>query len=120
MVVTGIGAVSPNGIGTEAFWSATRAGRSGVSRIEQFDVSDYPTRIAGQVRDFRPEDHLSRIFDAFYQIDAGTTRSHGGAGLGLSIVKQLVDGHGGKIEVTSALGEGTIFTVTLPAADANA
>jgi signal transduction histidine kinase len=67
-----------------------------------------------------PEDHLSRIFDAFYQIDAGTTRTHGGAGLGLSIVKQLVDGHGGKIEVTSALGEGTIFTVTLPAADANA
>ena len=67
-----------------------------------------------------PEDHLSRIFDAFYQIDAGTTRAYGGAGLGLSIVKQLVDGHGGKIEVTSALGEGTIFTVTLPAADANA
>jgi len=58
-VVTGIGAVSPNGIGTESFWSATRAGRSGVSRIEQFDVSDYPTRIAGQVRDFRPEDYLS-------------------------------------------------------------
>jgi 3-oxoacyl-[acyl-carrier-protein] synthase II len=58
-VVTGIGAVSPNGIGTDAFWSATRAGTSGVSRIEQFDVSDYPTRIAGQVRDFRPENYLS-------------------------------------------------------------
>lgn len=59
VVVTGIGSISPNGIGTDSFWSATRAGRSGVSRIEQFDVSDYPTRIAGQVRDFRPEDHLS-------------------------------------------------------------
>jgi 3-oxoacyl-[acyl-carrier-protein] synthase II len=59
VVVTGIGAVSPNGIGTDAFWSATRAGTSGVSRIEQFDVSDYPTRIAGQVRDFRPESYLS-------------------------------------------------------------
>jgi len=67
-----------------------------------------------------PEENLARIFDAFYQIDAGTTRAHGGAGLGLSIVKQLVDGHDGKIEVTSALGEGTIFTVKLPAADANA
>ena len=67
-----------------------------------------------------PEENLSRIFDAFYQIDAGTTRAHGGAGLGLSIVKQLVDGHDGTIEVTSALGEGTIFTVTLPAADAHA
>jgi len=63
-----------------------------------------------------PEENLSRIFDAFYQIDAGTTRAHGGAGLGLSIVKQLVDGHEGRIEVTSKLGEGTIFTVTLPAA----
>jgi len=67
-----------------------------------------------------PEESLSRIFDAFYQIDAGTTRAHGGAGLGLSIVKQLVDGHDGTIEVTSALGEGTIFTVKLPAADDNA
>lgn len=66
------------------------------------------------------EENLSRIFDAFYQIDAGTTRVHGGAGLGLSIVKQLVDGHEGKIEVSSALGEGTIFTVTLPAADEDA
>jgi len=67
-----------------------------------------------------PEESLSRIFDAFYQIDAGTTRAHGGAGLGLSIVKQLVDGHDGTIEVTSALGEGTIFTVKLPADDDDA
>jgi signal transduction histidine kinase len=66
------------------------------------------------------EQNLSKIFDAFYQIDAGTTRVHGGAGLGLSIVKKLVAGHGGKIEVTSTLGEGTIFTVTLPAADEDA
>ncbi len=66
------------------------------------------------------EQNLSKIFDAFYQVDAGTTRVHGGAGLGLSIVKQLVDGHGGKIEVTSSLGEGTLFSVTLPAADEDA
>jgi signal transduction histidine kinase len=62
------------------------------------------------------EANLSRVFDAFYQVDAGTTRAHGGAGLGLSIVKQLVDGHEGTIEVTSSVGEGTIFSVTLPAA----
>jgi two-component system sensor histidine kinase BarA len=67
-----------------------------------------------------PEENLTRIFDAFYQVDAGTTRAHGGAGLGLSIVKQLVDSHDGKIEVTSTLGEGTIFTVTLPAANHDA
>lgn len=63
------------------------------------------------------EENLRKIFDAFYQIDAGTTRVHGGAGLGLSIVKQLVDGHEGTLEVTSTLGEGTLFTVTVPAAD---
>jgi signal transduction histidine kinase len=67
-----------------------------------------------------PEENLARIFEAFYQIDAGTTRTHGGAGLGLSIVKQLVDGHDGRIEVQSAPGEGTIFTVKLPAADDDA
>jgi two-component system sensor histidine kinase BarA len=67
-----------------------------------------------------PEENLPRIFDAFYQIDAGTTRAHGGAGLGLSIVKQLVDGHDGTIEVASTIGEGTIFTVRLPAAVDNA
>ena len=66
------------------------------------------------------EDQVQRVFDAFYQVDGGTTRSHGGAGLGLSIVKQLVDGHEGLIDVTSELGEGTIVTVTLPAADGDA
>jgi two-component system sensor histidine kinase BarA len=66
------------------------------------------------------EDKLSRIFDAFYQVDAGTTRAHGGAGLGLSIVKQLVSAHGGTIEVTSVRSEGTRFTVTLPAAQHDA
>ncbi len=63
------------------------------------------------------EAELSRVFDAFYQVDGGTTRTHGGAGLGLSIVKQLVDAHDGKIEVTSTIGQGTLFTVSLAAAD---
>jgi signal transduction histidine kinase len=63
---------------------------------------------------------LARIFDAFYQVDGGTTRTHGGAGLGLSIVKQLVEGHEGIIEVTSKVGRGTLFTVTLPAAEIDA
>ncbi len=66
------------------------------------------------------DDKLVKIFDAFYQVDAGTTRAHGGAGLGLSIVKQLVAGHGGTIGVTSRPGHGTLFTVTLPAAPQDA
>ncbi len=48
-VITGIGAVSPNGIGREAFWEATKAGRSGVRRITRFDPSNFAVQIAGEV-----------------------------------------------------------------------
>ncbi|MEM6665938.1 MAG: PAS-domain containing protein, partial [Pseudomonadota bacterium] len=56
--------------------------------------------------------HLDRIFDRFVTRAAGTT--HRGAGLGLSIVKSFVDLHGGTIEVSSDLGEGTTITVAFP------
>lgn len=59
VAVTGIGAVSPNGIGREAFWEATRNGRSGVRKITRFDASRLPVRIAGQVEDFREEDWIA-------------------------------------------------------------
>lgn len=49
VVITGIGAVSPNGIGKEQFWRETRAGHSGVSRIDRFDVDGQSVQIAGQV-----------------------------------------------------------------------
>ena len=55
VVITGIGAVSPNGIGRETFWGATRAGTSGVSRIAAFDPENQPTRIAGEVAEFPTE-----------------------------------------------------------------
>jgi 3-oxoacyl-[acyl-carrier-protein] synthase II len=58
VVVTGLGVVAPNGIGRETFWQATREGRSGVRRIEGFDVDKLSTRIAGQILDFDPERHL--------------------------------------------------------------
>ncbi len=59
VVVTGLGAVSPNGVGCEAFWRATRAGKSGVKPIEAFDVSHLPTRIAGIVDAFDPSSVMS-------------------------------------------------------------
>ena len=58
-VVTGIGVVAPNGVGREAFWSATRSGKSGVRRITQFPVDHLPTRIAGTVEDFDPTSVMS-------------------------------------------------------------
>ncbi len=58
-VVTGIGAVSPNGTGREAFWAATWQGKSGVRRIGRFDPSCLPVQIAGEIVNFDPEHYLS-------------------------------------------------------------
>ncbi|HKC70195.1 MAG TPA: beta-ketoacyl synthase N-terminal-like domain-containing protein, partial [Terriglobales bacterium] len=52
VVITGMGVVSPNGIGREAFCRAVLAGKSGVARIASFDASQQPVQIAGEVRDF--------------------------------------------------------------------
>src|SRR2546427_10468079 len=52
VVVTGIGAVSPNGVGREVFWNATRNGVSGVRNITRFDASGYAVQVAGEVVGF--------------------------------------------------------------------
>ena len=58
---------------------------------------------------------MSRIFDKFYQVDQTLSRKAGGCGLGLSIVKFILDAHGGSIDVKSQPGKGSKFTVRLPA-----
>ena len=61
-----------------------------------------------------PPEHLPHLFERFYRADAARDRSRGGYGLGLAIAKSIVDGHRGKISVTSTAESGTTFTVLLP------
>jgi 3-oxoacyl-[acyl-carrier-protein] synthase II len=58
VVITGLGVVSSIGLGKEAFWSALLEGKSGIQPIRSFDASSYSCQIAGEILDFRPEDHI--------------------------------------------------------------
>jgi len=60
VVVTGVGLVTPLGIGTEVSWEAVRAGKSGIGRITQFDASAYSCRIAGEVKGFDPAAYIEK------------------------------------------------------------
>lgn len=90
-------------------------------RPVEVKVKGRESEIAISVRDYGagiPEDELTRIFEPFYRLDRSRTRQKnyqtGGFGLGLSIVRTLVEAHGGKIRVESKLGEGSEFTISLP------
>ncbi|MBM4264878.1 MAG: response regulator [Deltaproteobacteria bacterium] len=61
-----------------------------------------------------PETALATIFEKFQQLDTTATRAHGGVGIGLYLVKQFTDLLKGRIDVTSELGKGSCFTITLP------
>jgi 3-oxoacyl-[acyl-carrier-protein] synthase II len=71
VVITGMGVMTSLGHDLDTFWSNLMAGKSGVSAIDSFDVSDYPTRIAASIKDFNPEDYIdkkeARRMDRFVQ-----------------------------------------------------
>jgi len=73
----------------------------------EIDVADQGIGIA-------PHD-VDRIFERFYRADQARSRSTGGTGLGLAIVKHIATNHGGRVDVTSTLGDGSTFTLRLPA-----
>lgn len=62
-----------------------------------------------------PRDHIPRLTERFYRVNASESRNRGGTGLGLAIVKHIVNRHGGVLDIESVAGEGSIFTVWLPA-----
>ncbi|CAN5429586.1 ATP-binding protein [soil metagenome] len=73
------------------------------------------------VRDFGPgiaDEHIPRLTERFYRINAQESRARGGTGLGLAIVKHILNRHRGRLKVTSRLGDGTCFTIRVPASDA--
>ncbi|WP_293209619.1 ATP-binding protein, partial [Parvibaculum sp.] len=103
--------------------NALRYGRSG-KRIE---VSLAPAEKGGKpfvrltVRDFGPgiaKEHLPRLTERFYRVDAAASRARGGTGLGLAIVKHIVNRHQGSLSIESELGHGSSFSVLLPVAPA--
>ncbi|MBN1399334.1 MAG: hypothetical protein JXA74_00765 [Anaerolineae bacterium] len=77
-------------------------------------------RVCGAVQDtgigIRPED-IERIFETFYRTEAAKAMSVRGTGLGLSIVRGIIERYGGRLWVTSTVGEGSVFCFELPAAD---
>jgi two-component system phosphate regulon sensor histidine kinase PhoR len=85
------------------------ARRTGPTRVDQLLVSvqDNGPGIAPQ--------HLPRLTERFYRISVATSRAQGGTGLGLAIVKHILNRHSGSLSVESTLGEGSTFTVQLPA-----
>jgi two-component system, OmpR family, phosphate regulon sensor histidine kinase PhoR len=82
--------------------------RSRSSNMLALTVSDQGDGIA-------PE-HLPRLTERFYRVDSGRSRAIGGTGLGLSLVKHIVDGHRGHLEIKSDIGKGTTITILLPVA----
>jgi 3-oxoacyl-[acyl-carrier-protein] synthase II len=60
VVVTGLGAVTPIGVGVESFWEGLKSGRSGISRITHFDPTNFRSQMAAEVKDFNPEEWIDR------------------------------------------------------------
>ncbi|MBX6352255.1 MAG: beta-ketoacyl-ACP synthase II [Thermoflavifilum sp.] len=110
VVITGMGAVTPIGNDVPTFWRNLVAGRSGISRIDAFDVSQYPVQIAGQVRDFDPGQYVdpreARRLDRYAQFAvAAAVQAVRDAGL------EITPENGERVGVYIGSGVGGIHTL---------
>ena len=97
--------------------NAIRHGRAGGNVTVLIEFNPAAERLYVHVIDDGPgiaAQHLPRLTERFYRIDAASSRAKGGTGLGLAIVKHIVQRHRGELAIASALGKGSTFTVTLP------
>lgn len=80
VVITGLGAVTPVGIGKEKFWNSLLEGKSGIGKITAFDPSSINCHIAGEVKDFSPEDFIdkkeAKIMDRFAQFAVAAAKQY--------------------------------------------
>jgi len=75
--------------------------------------------VAVKVRDYGPgiaPEHLPRLTERFYRVDVTESRAQGGTGLGLALVKHILNRHGGRLTIASVPGQGATFTAHLPVA----
>jgi 3-oxoacyl-[acyl-carrier-protein] synthase II len=110
VVVTGVGMITPLGIGVAASWDNLIAGRSGVRKITQFDASAFPTKIAGEVEEFNPEDYMEpkevKKMDRFIHFAlAAATMAIRDSGL------EITDRNGERIGVIVGSGIGGLRTI---------
>ncbi len=100
--------------------NALKYGESG-KRVDislaRFDVADGKQEASVSVRDYGPgisAEHLPRLTERFYRVDVGERRAQGGTGLGLALVKHILNRHHGRLSIESKVGSGATFTVRLP------
>ncbi|HEX8421753.1 MAG TPA: ATP-binding protein, partial [Sphingomonas sp.] len=93
-----------------------RAGTPVTIRLAADRPNTIRLSIADESEGIAPE-HIPRLTERFYRVDAGRSRSLGGTGLGLAIVKHIAERHRGRLDIASRVGVGTTVSVTLPAAE---